>query len=344
MADPLPPPIVNNLDINLVPNTPIYIRDAYGKEARDAGGMPVMDPAWVQFFIGLFNRVGGTSGDTIYNSTTIGTLIDQSGSAGASAQELVDLATIVWSLQAKGGSALQILDELKVFLNGLAGTLNTSLPPLQQLADLNAKVDNLGHDNSASQKVADLEAKVGSSGVADKWSQQIEDLRTKLNNLSTSKLLQYAVDYYTSQAAAQSIASKQALQRIEDLETVVFNLPAPRNPHSIVADIPSTTITKRFDFGDATPKLVFAAQPDKFIFSVKIIITTPFDGSGWSLTVGDSGDDDRLMQANQNNPGVERTYESTPSYQYADVTDINLYITPGTATEGTGYIVLIVEQ
>ena len=100
-------------------------------------------------------------------------------------------------------------------------------------------------------------------------------------------------------------------------------------------------IRKDFGFGDSTPDLIVMANAGDVVYEVEIVIMTPFDGTGAALTIGDSAQNDRLMQSTQNDPATPATYGAIPDYKYSVVTPINLYISPGAgATQGAGFILI----
>lgn len=106
----------------------------------------------------------------------------------------------------------------------------------------------------------------------------------------------------------------------------------------------TTTYAINFAYGDATPKSLFTATADAMVLSVTVVIEEAFNGTGPALTVGDSGDTDRLMQADQNDPASVGTYQSNPGYSYSTATGLTLSITPGDgATAGAGVVVIEIE-
>lgn len=95
-----------------------------------------------------------------------------------------------------------------------------------------------------------------------------------------------------------------------------------------------------FDYGDASPKALGTVPANKVIYSVKVILTTPFNGTGYSLTVGDAADNDRLVEATDTAPGTAGSYETNPASKYVADTEVLLYITPGTSSQGSGVVVI----
>jgi hypothetical protein len=99
--------------------------------------------------------------------------------------------------------------------------------------------------------------------------------------------------------------------------------------------------TLPFAFNSASPLLILAIPAGARIISTSVQITTAFDDAAATLTVGDSGDTDRLMTIDQNVPNETGEYESSAPHQYGAITDINLYISAGTSTMGAGVVVIV---
>lgn len=100
-----------------------------------------------------------------------------------------------------------------------------------------------------------------------------------------------------------------------------------------------------FAWGDASPRPVVVAPAGKLVFAADLHVSQAFDGDTPSLTLGDAGDVDRLMQATQNDPREIATYTVSPNYRYGADTQILLTITPGIgATAGAGLLTLFIEQ
>lgn len=93
------------------------------------------------------------------------------------------------------------------------------------------------------------------------------------------------------------------------------------------------------DFTYQSGTLKIDAVPPGRVLRTTVIISTAFDGAP-SITVGDAGDVDRLVEAGDVNPLVADTYESKRNYKYADQTDLNVIVTPGGATQGTGTVIV----
>ena len=94
-----------------------------------------------------------------------------------------------------------------------------------------------------------------------------------------------------------------------------------------------------FNWGDATPKLLFTLTKDRIVSEVVLHILESFDAAGSKLQVGDSSVQGRLMNELENLPGVVGSYMTHPNHSYTQDTGILLTITPGTGnTQGKGIV------
>jgi hypothetical protein len=99
-----------------------------------------------------------------------------------------------------------------------------------------------------------------------------------------------------------------------------------------------------FAWGDATPALLLTVAANKRVYRVRLIIETPFNGTGAQLQVGSTADPDELMGITENDPGSEGTYETYPDKRYLAITPLYLTITPGAgASAGAGQVHLEIE-
>lgn len=108
--------------------------------------------------------------------------------------------------------------------------------------------------------------------------------------------------------------------------------------------VDDNTVDMRFDFGDASPRLVTTVPANKVIKAAAIVILEEFDDPTAVLTLGDAIDPDGLIQASDNEPSVEGTYLIAPGLSYGLNTQIFLTISPGTSTSGSGLVTLTFED
>jgi|GEM_PF-5644730 len=108
-----------------------------------------------------------------------------------------------------------------------------------------------------------------------------------------------------------------------------------------IAILAGGTARIAFAFGDASPKPIALIPVGKAIFTVQLIITTPFNGTGAALMIGDAAQSDRLMASSRNSPVFVAEYETNPGWVATQDTEILLTITPGAGcTQGSGFILL----
>lgn len=94
-----------------------------------------------------------------------------------------------------------------------------------------------------------------------------------------------------------------------------------------------------FDWGDASPKLLFTVIGNRIISEVVLHITEAFDAAGTKLTVGDAVTASRLMNELENQPGTAGSYMTHPSYIYSKNTPVYLTIFPGEGnSKGKGVV------
>jgi hypothetical protein len=99
-----------------------------------------------------------------------------------------------------------------------------------------------------------------------------------------------------------------------------------------------------FNYGDATPKDLMIITADKIIEEVSIILMTDFDDPTSTLSIGDAGDPDRLLETTDNTTQVTGTYLVRPGYKYALNTQLILTIVPGVSTQGDGLVVITYQK
>jgi len=120
------------------------------------------------------------------------------------------------------------------------------------------------------------------------------------------------------------------------IEGLYFVTPTGSGPTT-----PATQIQVPFSFDDASPRNIRVMGAGAVVYQVLLCVTTAFDGTGASLTVGDAGQADRLMSAAQNDPYTVGNNEANPAHEYVLSTQVTLTLTPGTATQGAGVLVLL---
>lgn len=98
-----------------------------------------------------------------------------------------------------------------------------------------------------------------------------------------------------------------------------------------------------FNYGDATPKPLFTVDADKIIEEVIIIIMEAFDAAS-SLEVGSAADPDELFTSSDINTLETGTYSVQPAFKYGVATALDLTITAGASTQGSGLVKIIYQK
>lgn len=99
-----------------------------------------------------------------------------------------------------------------------------------------------------------------------------------------------------------------------------------------------------FSCGDATPATLMTVNAGQMILAVTISLDVPFNGVGASLSVGDAGDDGRLLDSNMIEPTIVGAFQNAPCLRFVSDTQILLTIVPGTgASSGSGVVSLYLE-
>ena len=96
-----------------------------------------------------------------------------------------------------------------------------------------------------------------------------------------------------------------------------------------------------FAYGDASPANLLLIQPNFVLYEIHIVLLTAFNGDPSTVTIGDTGDNARLLSSSQIDLGSAGTYIVSPNYKYLSTTQVNLYISLGAGvTQGNGIILL----
>lgn len=91
------------------------------------------------------------------------------------------------------------------------------------------------------------------------------------------------------------------------------------------AVVDSGTLTTTFNYTTGTNSVLLGnISEGSKVTSVTVTVNSVFDGTP-SLTVGDAGDNERLMTADENDLEDAFSYESTPNYVYTNAVDTEVY-------------------
>lgn len=95
-----------------------------------------------------------------------------------------------------------------------------------------------------------------------------------------------------------------------------------------------------FAFGDASPAQIYVAPDNRLAVRARVVIDTPFNGTGAALTLGTSAQPDSMLATTDSDPATAGGYEAGPDVDLATGDIVQLFITPGTgATQGAGRII-----
>ena len=131
---------------------------------------------------------------------------------------------------------------------------------------------------------------------------------------------------------------------VAEINVVTVGEAGPRGATG-AAGPPGAGAQANFAYGDATPTPILTVTADKVVYSVELIITEPFDGTGASVTVGDAAVPDRLMATGENALTLVGSSTTAPAYGYGVDTPVLLSITPGAgASQGRGVIMIRVQS
>jgi hypothetical protein len=117
------------------------------------------------------------------------------------------------------------------------------------------------------------------------------------------------------------------------------NLPA--QPIDITPPTPGGGAVKvvAFSFASVSPLVLSPLLGGQSVVRVGILITTPFDGAGASLTLGTPGSPALLLASTDNRPSAAGQYESDAITPFAAPDTMQLTIIPGGgATQGAGQV------
>lgn len=95
-----------------------------------------------------------------------------------------------------------------------------------------------------------------------------------------------------------------------------------------------------FSYGDPS-HVVFTVPANSVILKIAVNILNTFDGVGAQLKLGIASNQELILQGLQTDLSVATKFEIDPNINITSLTDIYIYITPGTSpTKGNGWITL----
>lgn len=131
----------------------------------------------------------------------------------------------------------------------------------------------------------------------------------------------------------------QIIQRNNQPTLIVQSAPVQINNSGVTSKQESIN----FSYGDVTTQTIYQAIAGQRITRVEVVFDTAFNVTS-TLSVGDSGDTQRLMDTGQNNPLIGGAWSSHPFHLYASNTNILLTLNAGSgATQGSGSVIVYYE-
>ena len=118
-----------------------------------------------------------------------------------------------------------------------------------------------------------------------------------------------------------------------------WNLLADEDSANTDANTLSATVTQA---GGSGTTAVGTVSDGSRITLVSIEVTQAFDDSNATLTIGDTGDNDRLVSDDMIDLTATGTYAIQPAYQYTTGSDatINAYLNIGSSTQGSAKVLV----
>ena len=96
----------------------------------------------------------------------------------------------------------------------------------------------------------------------------------------------------------------------------------------------------RFSYASGVVNVGTALPAGSIVKTVSVLVVTPFDNTGPTLTVGDAGDAARFMTAAENDLTIAKQYDAYCTYYYASAEQVTATITPAGSVNGVGLIVI----
>ncbi len=106
----------------------------------------------------------------------------------------------------------------------------------------------------------------------------------------------------------------------------------------LTKDTFTVTYTFEYHFDDATPAVLFEMPVNRRVIRAIINIETEFDDVAATLSLGSLLLPESIMAATDVATTMIGAFEDMPNTQYGIPTEVYLFINPGTATQGSGFV------
>lgn len=127
------------------------------------------------------------------------------------------------------------------------------------------------------------------------------------------------------------------------IEVLTEGVQGPPGPPGVQGPDGAGKTSKRFDWGDASPRPITTIAAGRTVLAVTVYLIEAFDAAGSSLSVGPAGDPAQLLAAGD--VSAVGSVSTTPSVEYATDTPLFLTITLGGGNAaGSGYVVIEVNN
>ena len=97
-----------------------------------------------------------------------------------------------------------------------------------------------------------------------------------------------------------------------------------------------------FNYGDATPAILFTPGEDQVIKTISMPVLIPFNGTGAKVSIGTDADPELLIEEDESNLTVTSNYETSPIQTISAGTPVKAFITPGLGAT-TGRCMVLIE-
>ncbi len=99
-----------------------------------------------------------------------------------------------------------------------------------------------------------------------------------------------------------------------------------------------------YTFATASPAVVLAVKAGSTIDAIQLDVSTAFDDAAATIEVGITAAPGAIMSSTQNDPTEVALYVTNLPYFVLADTNLILTLTPGTSTQGAGYIIAKIRQ
>lgn len=107
---------------------------------------------------------------------------------------------------------------------------------------------------------------------------------------------------------------------------------------------PTRSVEIPFVAGAASPIALALCDSGKLVLNIQVILSVPFSDANATLSIGDSTNQTRFVSSSTIDLTVGATFDYYPNYAYGTQTQVNLYLTSAGSIQGSGVVVVKVQQ